>query len=391
MSEQRAIARELVRASHSGESVVLASVVRTVGATYRGVGARMIVRADNTTVGLLSGGCLEGELVERAVRVRESGAPEVVSYDGRSGDELIWGLGLGCNGLVEILLEPRGAASAGALGALLDSALDDAAPSVLATVVRATGEGAPEIGARVLVRAPVHVSRDGDWGRGAALGAVIADAQSGQVRARRGMNLEYVLSRDIEGSLDAAVTVEVAFELVMPSIDIVICGSGPDVVPVARLATSLGWGVTVVDPRPVAFTPPERFGSARVVECAHSDCLGEVVSPNRRTVAVVMSHNYERDLDYLDGLARSDAAYIGVLGPRARTERLLRDLDARGRPFPEGMLDRLFAPIGLDLGGDGAEAIALSIVAEIAAVMSGRAASHLSGRAESIHEMPALG
>jgi len=106
MSEQRAIARELVRASRGGESVVLASVVRTVGATYRGVGARMIVRADNTTVGLLSGGCLEGELVERAMRVRERGAPEVVSYDGRSGDELIWGLGLGCNGLVEILLRP---------------------------------------------------------------------------------------------------------------------------------------------------------------------------------------------------------------------------------------------------------------------------------------------
>jgi xanthine dehydrogenase accessory factor len=390
VSDQRAIAKELVSAAGRGESVVLASVVRTVGPTYRGVGARMVVRADGTTVGLLSGGCLEGDLVQRAAQVRESGAPEIVSYDGRADDELIWGLGLGCNGLVEILLERREAVSAGALGALLSSALDDAAPSVIATVVRAAGNGAPDVGARVLVRAPVRVVRDGNWGRGAVLDAVSADARSAQVSARRGMNLEYVLSGNPEESLDDAVTVQVAFELVAPSIEVVICGSGPDVVPVTRIATSLGWSVTVVDPRPVAFTPPERFASARVVECAHSECLGEVISPNARTAAIVMSHNYERDLDYLDALARTEVAYIGVLGPRARTERLLGDLASRGQPFPESMLGRVFGPIGLDIGGDGPEAIALSIIAEIAAVMSGREGSHLREGMASIHEATTL-
>jgi xanthine dehydrogenase accessory factor len=100
-----------------------------------------------------------------------------------------------------------------------------------------------------------------------------------------------------------------------------------------------------------------------------------------------MSHNYERDLDYLDALATSDVAYIGMLGPRARTERLLGDLETRGRPFPNAMLSRLFAPIGLDVGGDGAEAIALSIVAEISTVMHDRAGSHLREGAASIHEV----
>lgn len=390
MSDQRAIVQELVRAAQRGEDVVLASVVRAAGATYRGVGARMLVRADGTTVGLLSGGCLEGEVMHRAARVRDSGEPEILAYGGRSNDELIWGFGTGCSGLVEILLERRSAGSAGALGALLASALDDARPSVIATVVRAAGDGASEIGARVLVRSPATATRDGNWGRGGALEAVIADAQSGEVGTRRGMNLEYAIPLPQEEARGDVVSIQVAFELVVPSIEVAICGSGPDVVPVARLATSLGWAVTVVDPRPVSFTPPERFGSARVVECAHSDRLADVISPSVRTAAIVMSHNFERDLDYLDSLARTGAGYIGVLGPRARTERLLGDLAARGRPVPESMHERLHAPIGLDVGGDGAEAIALSIVAEISAVMFGRPGSHLSESVAGIHEEPVL-
>ncbi|HLB10797.1 MAG TPA: XdhC family protein, partial [Gemmatimonadaceae bacterium] len=241
---------------------------------------------------------------------------------------------------------------------------------------------------RVLVRSPSMATRDGNWGRVGALEAVIADAQSGEVGARRGMNLNYAIPLHQDGARGEVVSIQVAFELVMPSIEVAICGSGPDVVPVARLATALGWAVTVVDSRPVSFTPPERFGSARVVECAHSDRLADVILPGARTAAIVMSHNYERDLDYLDALARADAVYIGVLGPRARTERMLGDLAARGRPFPESMRERLFAPIGLDVGGDGAEAIALSIVAEISAVMFGRPGSHLSENVAGIHEEP---
>jgi xanthine/CO dehydrogenase XdhC/CoxF family maturation factor len=159
---------------------------------------------------------------------------------------------------------------------------------------------------------------------------------------------------------------------------------------VVRLALSLGWDVTVVDPKPVALLPPERFAGAHVVECAHSDHLGDIISTTARTAAIVMSHNYERDLDYFDALARSDVAYLGLLGPRARTERMLGDLEARGRACVEPMLSRLHAPIGLDIGGDGAEAIALSIVAEVSAVMNGRAGASLRGGGESIHASPNL-
>ena len=390
MSDLRAVARELARAAQNGESVVLASIVRIEGATYRGVGARMVVRADGTTVGLLSGGCLEADLVEHAARVRDSGVAEVVSYDGRSGDDLVWGLGLGCNGLVEILLELRSADRAGALGALLSRALDESSPSIVATVVRASGRGAPEVGARVLVRAPVDVARDGEWGRSGAIDAVIADAMGAQVSERRGMNLEYVLAEGAERPVGDAVTAQIAFELVRPRVALLLCGSGPDAIPVVRLALSLGWDVTVVDPRPVAVLPPERFAGARVVECARSENLGDVIATTARTAAIVMSHNYERDLDYFDELTRSDVAYIGVLGPRARTERMLGDLESRGRACLEPMLSRIHAPIGLDVGGDGAEAIALSIIAEVSAVMNGRSGANLREGEASIHESPSL-
>jgi xanthine dehydrogenase accessory factor len=390
MSEQRAIAHELARASRHNESIVLASVVRTEGTTYRAVGARMIVRPDGATVGLLSSGCLEGEIIERAGRVRESGKAEIMTYDGRSDDELVWGLGTGCNGLVEILLERRTPERAGALGALLSRALDDAQPSVIATVVRASGAGAPVVGARVLVQAQGDISRDGDWGESTVLDAAVADARGAQVSARRGMTLEYVLAGSGERSRGEMVTAQLSFELVTPLIDLVICGSGPDAIPVARLAASLGWFVTVVDPRPAALIAPERFAGARVAECAHSESLREAVALTPRTAAVVMSHNYERDLDYLDALARSDVAYVGVLGPRARTERLLRDLESRGRALPDSMLGRLFAPIGLDLGGDGAEAIALSIVAQVSTLMHGRTGAHLRTGDAAIHESASL-
>jgi xanthine dehydrogenase accessory factor len=387
VSEQRVIACELMRAAKAGESVVVASVVRTEGSAYRSVGARMVVRDDETAVGLLSGGCLEGDLIRRAARVRSSGLAEVATYDGRSDGESIWGLELGCNGLVEILLERRSPTEAGALGALLARAVENEAPSVLATVVRASGDGAPRVGARVLVHAPLDVERDGEWNGSALLDAVIADARRGDVSARRGLSRDYALATDASDPAPN-VLVQVAFEIVSPTVDLIICGSGPDVIPVAKLASTLGWVVTVVDHRPALLTPPERFGSARVVECAHSDSLDEVIAPGASSAAIVMSHNYERDLDYLDALGRSRVAYIGMLGPRARTVRLLDDLEARGARFPEEMREHIFAPIGLDVGGDGAEAIALSIVAEIASVMHGRTGTHLREGLAALHPEP---
>jgi xanthine/CO dehydrogenase XdhC/CoxF family maturation factor len=337
----------------------------------------MLVRVDGSTVGIVSGGCLESDLAEHARRVHGAGVAEVVTYDTRADDDAIWGLGLGCNGLIEVLLEPLAPAQGTALAALLERALDADAPTPLATVVRvdAGTAGAPAVGAHALLAADgVHTV--GDWGDGHALAEVTAHAEDALGAGRRG------LVRELPG-------VYVAFELVAPAVHLVVCGSGPDALPVAAFATQLGWEVTVVDHRPVAHAHPERFPGARVVECADAVRLAESVSLGRRTAAVVMSHHFARDTDYVQALLASDAAYVGVLGPRSRTERMLAELAARGTPAATG--ERLHAPIGLDVGGDGREAIALAIVAEASAVLHGRAGGHLRDRQGGLHGAPALG
>jgi xanthine/CO dehydrogenase XdhC/CoxF family maturation factor len=237
--------------------------------------------------------------------------------------------------------------------------------------------GSPAVGAHALVvdgALDGALDTAGEWGDGALLDAVRAHASDGLTAGRRGLTIE----------LGA---VHVAFEVVTPSVPLVVCGSGPDAVPVARLAVELGWDVTIVDHRPIVHARPERFAGARVIECADATRLGDAVTLTRRTAAVVMSHHFTRDADYLQALLGADVAYVGVLGPRARTERMLAELASRGSA-PNAPDERLFGPVGLDVGGDGPEAIALAVIAEALAVVSGRAGGHLRDRRAPLHTAP---
>jgi xanthine dehydrogenase accessory factor len=370
--------------------VVLATVVRVTGSSYGGVGARMIVRSDGSTVGLVSGGCLESDLAEHARRVNETGRAEVVSYDTRDDEDAPWGLGLGCNGLIEVLLEPLSPARAGYLGKLINRALTADTTSVLATVIRVADSGersasgdahtllsgdsdssgaAPSVGAHALFTGN-RIEKTGEWGSGKVLAKAAADTEEALKAGRRGMVREYGL-------------VEVAFEAVTPALRLVICGSGPDVAPIARFGFDLGWDVTVVDHRPVDGSRTQRFPGARVVECADASHLAEVVPLTSRTAGVVMSHNIARDTEYLSALLAGGVAYAGVLGPRARTGKMLTDLSAANDATAS--IKQVFAPVGIDIGGEGPEAIALSIIGEICAVLNGRTAGHLRDRPGTLH------
>ena len=372
MTTHRAIVDGLVRAAAANEPVVLATVVRVTGSSYGGVGARMLVRGDGSTIGLVSGGCLESDLAEHARRVHQQGRAEVVRYDTRDDDDAPWGLGLGCNGMIDVLLEPLTPARATYLARLLDKALAADKPSVLATIIKARSidEGSPSVGAHALIIGN-RIEKTGDWGLDNTLASATADIGEPLTAGRRG------LVRDFSG-------VEVAYEVVAPAIPLVLCGSGPDVVPLAGFATELGWNVTVVDHRPLTESHANRFAEARVVECREPAKLAEVVTITPLTAGVVMSHNLGRDTDYVRSLLDGGAGYVGVLGPRARTERMLADLG--GRPSaPINNAHNLFAPVGLDLGGDGPDAIALAIIAEISAVMSNRKGGHLRDRRGPLH------
>jgi xanthine dehydrogenase accessory factor len=360
-----------------GDSVVLATVVRVTGSSYGGVGARMVIRSDSSTVGLVSGGCLESDLAEHARRVQASGLAELVTYDTRDDDDAPWGLGLGCNGLIEVLLEPLSPSGARDIAAIIDRALTADAPSVIATVIRApdSGSGLPAIGSHALLENG-ETRSIGDWGTGSMLTDTAECVDEAIAAGRRGFVREFG-------------AVEVAFEVVMPAVRLVVCGIGPDAAPVARFASQLGWDVTVVDHRPLTDAYSKRFPGARVVECAEAIRLAEVVQLTGRTAAVVMSHHFPRDRDYVKALLEANVAYVGVLGPRARTERVLAEL-ATSNTAPGAIGDRLFAPVGLDLGGEGPDAIALAIISQVSAVTSGRGGGHLRDRRAPMHAPPPL-
>ncbi len=341
---------DLVRRGHRG---ALATVVSVRGSAYRHEGAKLLVREDGSTVGNVSGGCLERDVIEVAHRVIASQQPELRAWCGGPDEIAAWDLGVGCDGTVELLIEP---------------VRDDRAPER-----RLLHEEVPHcvvthVGPHGLAR--VVVSPDSVEG---ATGDAPLDARLvAQCRARLGAGGGELLR-------DAATTVFV--EYLAPPPQLLIISAADDAREVARLAHGVGFGVTVVDKRP-GWLEADRFpDGVRLVE-ARPDALAALTRPLAPAdTAVVMTHDFADDAAAVDALLRSEVGYIGVLGPRSRSMRLLRAIGrAEAAPDP-----RLHAPVGLDIGTDGAEQVALAIVAELLAVRSGRAPRSLRERAVPIH------
>lgn len=354
MRELRDILAAHERLVREGGAAVLGSVVRVEGSTYRRPGARVMVLPDDRMLGLVSGGCVEADLLERSQPVRETGTPRLVRYDGRAEGDILWGLGLGCGGAVEVWLERIDAQRPGPLPWL---ARWVAGRQRGAIATRFEGEGA---GRRR------SLGEDGRFD-GDLVETGIDDA------------LRTALERG-RGGVEDGVCVEV-FE---PPLRLAVFGAGPDAEPVVRIAGQLGWDVVVVDGRP-AFAKPERFPAARVLlrEPRAAVAAAEV---DVATFALVMTHHYLNDQAVLGDLLASPAGYIGLLGPRQRGEDLLDDLREQGLPVDADQRARIHAPAGLDIGADSPEQIALSILAEMLAVSAGRSGGRLRERDRPIHD-----
>lgn len=338
-----------------GETAVLVTVVHVSGSTYRRPGARMLVAPDGTTVGLISGGCLEGDLTERARAVRASGEALRVRYDSTADDDIVWGLGLGCAGVVEVLLQPVSSAAPGPLAAIASSLAGE--PQELATVIAREGASAPALAERC---EPPAASRE---------------------RVRREGRPHVAAVREGEARFELLV------ERLEPPRPLLVCGAGPDAVPVVRLAAGLGFAVTVVDARP-AYARAERFPEAeRVILCEPERAPAEL-AVDARTLALVMTHHYLHDRALLAWLLSSGACYVGLLGPKQRGEDLLADLAEQGIAIGDEERARLYGPAGLDIGADGPEEIALALLAEIRAVLAQRSGGPLRERKAPIHDPP---
>lgn len=372
MNELNRLITAANRAHSHGVKAVLVTVVATHGSVYRRAGARMLVLGDGQTVGAISGGCLERNACAHARDVMRAGAPAVVTYDTTSEADIVWGLGLGCNGVVRLLVEPLEGDARRHLSFLARLACDRQM-GVAALVFSAEGETGANVGDRYLLDSSgVHgvVSHV----RGAA--RMILDDAVAALHARQSINKSY---RTEGGKVEAFI------EVVQPPPSLAIFGAGFDVSPVARFARELGWHIAVVDTRANS-QESDRLPEADEIVLCRAQEVGERITLDHRTAAVVMSHNYLHDKEVLRTLVASPARYIGCLGPRRRTERLLRELQSEGEVFSDRQLARVHAPVGLDIGAETAEEIALSIVAEIRAALAGRQGASLKNKLAPIHD-----
>jgi xanthine/CO dehydrogenase XdhC/CoxF family maturation factor len=377
MKELRAIVGAFEQARSDGKASALATVVAVCGSAYRRPGARMLITEDGQTTGGVSGGCLERDVFLRAQQVIERGESTLAAYDTTGEDDIEFGVGLGCRGVIRILIEPLARAREPSHLPLVEELLRQRETGVLATVWRVQGQMAARAGSRLLV------SRRG------TLWDDIGDPQLAariEEDARAALQALQPAARTYAG---AAAQVEVFLEVVRPPVPLVVFGGGPDAGPLVRLAGELGWHVTVVDQRPAAASRARFPGADAVVAC-RPEHVREQVPLDGETVGVVMTHHYLTDLRLLELLLPSPVRYLGLLGPRSRSERLLAELAQAGIHPTEAERRRLYAPVGLDLGAETAEEIALAILAEIRAVLAGRAGASLRDRRTPIHESEGL-
>jgi xanthine dehydrogenase accessory factor len=345
------------QARAAGEPAAVATVVRVKGSAYRREGTRMFVRRNGTYECALSGGCLEPTVADAAARVIATGEPVIVNYD--LADDSVWGLGIGCSGAVDIRIER-----------IADDAITN---DWLATLER--GDAAVLVTPLSGVSGRMIVRGTGELAGGLTDPAVEQQAVD---RARARLSAPHPASgpERVGGA-------EVFFDITTPPPDLVIFGAGHDAAPVAQLAWTLGFAVTVVDVRD-AFLTPERFGGATRV-CAHFSQFAKRVTLRSGSFALVMNHHVERDQESLRFSLESEAAYIGVLGPRARYDKLLAGLAQQGYVPDPTKAARVRNPVGLSLGAETPEEVAASILGELLAIRRGFAGGFLSGSVGSLH------
>jgi xanthine dehydrogenase accessory factor len=340
------------RLSAVGEPLVLCTIVETEGSTYRKAGARMLVDGDGNYFGVLGGGCFEGDLVERSRDVIRSGNPVLVEYDMRGDEDLIWGLGLGCNGLVKLLLQPLSRDNGYQPMAYLGDTVAAMRPAVLATAISGSATGSS-----------LAVDSDGI----VEMGLTAAD-DPGLLASCRS-RLAGGTATIVEGTDGSRTFVDV----IPRQHHLLVIGAGPDAVPMTRLASDLHWKVTVADHReqnPGAGHFPEGVELLHVVP----EQLGHSVALESVSAALLMTHNFGADTGFLRALSSRPPAYVGLLGPTARRAKLLDELDPGQLAALEG---RIRGPVGLDIGGDSPASIALAAIAEIHAELEGADASPL--------------
>ena len=369
VTERERLLDRLTALERDRQPGAVATVVRVAGSSYRRAGARMLFGADGERVGMLSGGCFD--LDDRARQAMRTGRPSRHRYDTTAPVDVVIGSGSGCQGVVDILVAPVDDGHRPSLRECLEPPLRQGRPAALATVIdppETDPERAP-LGARLLVTGggPARGSL-GDAGLDAAV----------ERRARSLLGSERVTADRYPAGRGTA---QVMIEGIMPVRRLAVFGAGDDAAPLAVIGAQAGLSVTLTDHRPAYADPQRHPAAAAVLHAADTADAVRRIAPGPRTACVSVTHDYLRDAAILAALKETPAAYVGVIGPRSRAERLIAEAG-----WEDGDPGRLYCPAGLDIGAQTPEEIALSVVAEILGVLSARTAGHLRDRPGPIHD-----
>ncbi len=370
MKEIKTILSEYRKVDLSAHKAALATVVQVRGSSYRSPGARMLITDDGKWVGSISGGCLEGDALRKARQVMTDKKPITVTYDTREESNQNLGIGLGCNGIIDVLIEPVDQGDASHAIRLFERIVKSNSTVALATVFAGPAD---EIARKVLCdEKSVLLSNLVDTRLEALVRDDLVRLFETQVSQARKYNIEQTETT-------------VFIELIQPSVSLIIFGGGFDARPVSQLAKSLGWNVTVTD-ECVAHLAPLFFPTADKLSLCQRNFIDRDFDISPHTACVLMSHNYEYDRDVLRKLINTQTPYIGILGPRKRFEKMLVAFADDGIRLSEDHHRRIHSPVGLDIGAETPDEIAISIIAEIQSRFSNRSGAFLKHRIDPIHE-----
>jgi len=370
MKEIRDIIKAFDEAQKSGKQTALATVVHVEGSSYRRPGARMLIEDDGLLTGAISGGCLEGDALRKALLVMTEKRSRLVTYDTMDDDDAKFGVGLGCNGIIQVLIEPIDIANPNNPIQYLKAVNEKRQKAILITLFSLQDKKDPQYGTCLLLKEDGNIIDHAP----ALKDLLIADANEALIN--QNSSFKNYISNDHN--------ITAFIEVIKPPVSVIIIGAGNDVIPVVDMAGILGWETTVVDGR-ANYAKKERFISACQVLVSKPEQVLEQIEIDEHTVFLLMTHNYNYDMAMLKQLLQKNISYIGMLGPKKKRERMLNELKDEGLIFNEQQLSVLHSPVGLDIGAETSEEIAVSILAEIKALFAGKDVQSLRALKEVIH------
>lgn len=372
MKEIREIINAYNAAVQAGKQTALATVVHVNGSSYRRPGARMLITSDGELTGAISGGCLEGDALRKAMLVLSQQKSKLVTYDTNDEDDATIGMQLGCEGIIQVLFEPINANDPNNPVQLLREAVAIRQKSVLLTLFSMEHKKNEHLGTCILIEENGNIS-----------GAIPYPGWQSEIMKDVNTAI-HVQESSFKNYTIENVSITAFIEYLPPSVTLVIIGAGNDALPLMQMAHIIGWDVKVVDGRST-HAKPERFISACQVLVSKPGDLLEQIAIDDQTAFVLMTHNYNYDLAMLKVLLQKDLPYIGLLGPKKKFDKMIAEMRGKGIEIDESRLKKVYGPVGLDIGAETPDEIALSIITEIKAVLAGKPGGSLRDKQDVIH------